>query len=59
MCKWMTTGARWMTTGARHRTCYADFDPRVDYPLTITPIEMTTVEREAQAESVEDIELDL
>jgi len=38
---------------------YTDFDPRVDYPLTITPIEMTTVEREAQAESVEDIELDL
>lgn len=38
---------------------YDDFDPRQHYQLTVTSSEMTTVEREAQAQSVNDIELDL
>jgi len=38
---------------------YDDFDPRVDYQLTVTTTEMSPVEREAQAQSVDDIELDL
>lgn len=36
-----------------------DFDPLVDYELTVSASEMTSVEREAQAKSVDDIELDL
>lgn len=38
---------------------YEDFDPRQHYQLTITSHEMNRVEREAQAQSVDDIELDL
>ena len=38
---------------------YEDFDPRKDYQLTVTSSEMTDVEREAQAQNVNDIELDL
>jgi hypothetical protein len=38
---------------------YDDFDPRKDYQLTVTNSEMTNTEREAQAQSVDDIELDL
>jgi len=35
------------------------FDPRKDYQLTVASQEMTRVEREAQAQTVDDIELDL
>lgn len=35
------------------------FDPRKDYELTVSSNEMTAVEREAQAQNVDDIELDL
>ncbi|QGJ70867.1 Methyl-accepting chemotaxis sensory transducer [Planctomycetales bacterium 10988] len=35
------------------------FDPRKDYELTLSSNEMTPVEREAQAQNVDDIELDL
>lgn len=35
------------------------FDPRKDYKLTVSSNEMTSVEREAQAQNVDDIELDL
>lgn len=38
---------------------FDDFDPREHYELTITSSEMTSVEREAQAKTVDDIELDL
>ena len=38
---------------------FDDFDPREHYELTITSSEMTSVEREAQAQNVDDIELDL
>lgn len=38
---------------------FDDFDPRKDYQLTVTSNEMTSVEREAQAQNVNDIELDL
>ena len=38
---------------------FDDFDPREHYELTVTSSEMTSVEREAQAQSVDDIELDL
>lgn len=38
---------------------FDDFDPRVDYQLTVSTNEMTSVEREAQAKTVDDIELDL
>jgi len=38
---------------------FEDFDPQQHYQLTVTSNEMTSVEREAQAKSVEDIELDL
>lgn len=38
---------------------YEDFDPRQHYQLTVNSNEMTAVEREAQAQSVDDIELDL
>jgi hypothetical protein len=38
---------------------FDDFDPRQHYQLTVASSEMTTVEREAQAQSVNDIELDL
>ena len=38
---------------------YDDFDPREHYQLTVTSNEMTSVEREAQAQNVDDIELDL
>ncbi|WP_182870880.1 BREX system ATP-binding protein BrxD [Stieleria mannarensis] len=38
---------------------FDDFDPREHYQLTVTSNEMTNVEREAQAKSVDDIELDL
>ncbi len=37
---------------------FDDFDPRRHYQLTVNAGEMTTVEREAQAQTVEDIELD-
>jgi hypothetical protein len=37
---------------------FDDFDPRRHYQLTVNAGEMTTVEREAQARTVEDIELD-
>jgi len=37
---------------------FDDFDPRRHYRLTVHAGEMTTVEREAQAQTVEDIELD-
>jgi hypothetical protein len=36
-----------------------EFDPRVNYQLTVSTSEMTSVEREAQAKTVDDIELDL
>lgn len=36
-----------------------DFDPRKDYQLTVNSQELTRVEREAQAQTVDDIELDL
>ena len=38
---------------------HPDFDPQKDYELTVSTDEMTSVEREAQAKSVDDIELDL
>ncbi|MCR9292937.1 MAG: BREX system ATP-binding protein BrxD [bacterium] len=38
---------------------FDDFDPRQHYQLTINSNEMTNVEREAQAQNVDDIELDL
>jgi hypothetical protein len=38
---------------------FDDFDPREHYELTVTSSEMTSVEREAQAQNVDDIELDL
>ena len=38
---------------------FDDFDPRKDYHLTVNASEMTAIEREAQAQSVDDIELDL
>lgn len=38
---------------------YDDFDPRQHYQLTVTSNEMTNVEREAQAQNVDDIELDV
>jgi len=38
---------------------FDDFDPRVNYQLTVSTNEMTSVEREAQAKTVDDIELDL
>jgi hypothetical protein len=38
---------------------FDDFDPRADYQLTVSVNEMTSVEREAQAKTVDDIELDL
>ena len=39
---------------------FADFDPRVDYKLTVTDTELTVVERNARhATSPDDIELDL
>lgn len=37
---------------------FDDFDPRKHYQLTINTGEMTTIERESQATSVDDIELD-
>lgn len=37
---------------------FDDFDPTQHYQLTVTSNELTTVEREAQAVSVDDIELD-
>lgn len=38
---------------------FADFDPRQHYQLTVNASEMTNVEREAQAKTVDDIQLDL
>jgi hypothetical protein len=38
---------------------FDEFDPRKDYHLTVSTSEMTAIEREAQAQSVDDIELDL
>lgn len=38
---------------------FDDFDPRQHYQLTVSSTELTPVEREAQAESVNDIELNL
>ena len=38
---------------------FDDFEPRQHYQLTVTTGEMTRTEREAQAKTVEDIELDL
>ena len=38
---------------------YSDFDPTRHYQLTVTSNEMTNVEREAQAQNVDDIELDV
>jgi hypothetical protein len=38
---------------------FDDFDPRQHYQLTLTSNEMTSAEREAQAQNVDDIELDL
>ena len=38
---------------------FDDFNPREHYELTVTSSEMTSVEREAQAQNVDDIELDL
>lgn len=38
---------------------FDDFDPQQHYQLTVTSNEMTSVEREAQAQNVDDIELDL
>ncbi len=37
---------------------FDDFDPRQHYQLTVAANEMTAVEREAQAQTVDDIELD-
>ena len=36
-----------------------EFDPRVNYQLTVSTSEMTSVEREAQVKTVDDIELEL
>jgi hypothetical protein len=36
-----------------------DFNPLVDYELTVSTSEMTNVEREAQAKTVDDTELDI
>ena len=38
---------------------YDDFDPRRDYPVTVTDGELTESERNAAAGSADDIELDL
>jgi hypothetical protein len=38
---------------------FDDFDPRQHYQLTVSTGEMTRTEREAQAQTVEDIELDV
>jgi hypothetical protein len=38
---------------------FDDFDPRQNYQLTLASTEPTSVEREAQAQTVDDIELDL
>jgi hypothetical protein len=38
---------------------FDDFDPRRHYQLTVNTGEMTRIEREAQAQTVEDIELDV
>jgi hypothetical protein len=38
---------------------FDDFDPRQHYQLTVNTSEMTRTEREAQAQTVEDIELDV
>jgi hypothetical protein len=38
---------------------FGDFDPRQHYQLTVNTSEMTTVEREAQAVSVDDIGIDV
>lgn len=38
---------------------HADFDPRVHYALTVTPAELTDVERNAAASTAGDVELDL
>ncbi len=38
---------------------HEDFDPRQHYQLTLASTEMTSVEREAQAQNVNDIELDI
>src|SRR4051812_15790497 len=38
---------------------FDDFDPRQHYQLTVNTGEMTRIEREAQAQTVEDIELDV
>jgi hypothetical protein len=37
---------------------FDDFDPTKHYQLTINTSEMTAIERESQAQSVDDIELD-
>ena len=37
---------------------FGDFNPTQHYQLTINSSEMTAVERESQAQSVDDIELD-
>ena len=37
---------------------FEDFDPNKNYQLTINSSEMTPVERESQAQGVDDIELD-
>ena len=37
----------------------SDFDPTKHYQLTINSSEMTAIERESQAQSVDDIELNL
>jgi hypothetical protein len=38
---------------------FGDFDPRQHYQLTVNTGELTRIEREAQAQTVEDIELDV
>ncbi len=38
---------------------YDDLDPQQHYQLTVTSNEMTNVERKAQAQNVDDIELDV
>ncbi|MCK9895421.1 BREX system ATP-binding protein BrxD [Frankia sp. AgB32] len=38
---------------------FDDFDPRRDYPLTLTSAEMSDLERNAAATSADDVELDL
>ena len=37
---------------------YEDFDPRVNYQLTVSTSEMSPIERETQATTVDDIQLD-